>query len=142
RYNYIPAPYSIYCGIEKLLPGHFVKIKIGQAREEVSPVSYWSLKETVEKGVSATFTGSDAEAIDLLEYTIKQSLVVQMAADVTLGACLSSSVDSSTVVALMQVESKRTIKTFAISYDEPRYNDAEYAKSVAEHFGTEHTEFY
>lgn len=142
RYNYIPAPYSIYCGIEKLLPGHFVKIKIGQTREEVSPISYWNLKEIVEKGVSAPFIGSDAEAIDLLEHTIKQSLVRQMAADVPLGAFLSGGVDSSTIVALMQAESKQPIKTFAIGFDEPGYNEAEYAKAVAEHLGTEHTEFY
>ena len=142
RYNYIPAPYSIYCGIEKLLPGHFVKIDIGQTREDVSPISYWSLKETVEKGVSAPFIGSDAEAIDLLEHTIKHSLAGQMAADVPLGAFLSGGVDSSTVVALMQAESKRPIKTFAIGFDEPGYNEAEYAKAVAEHLGTEHTEFY
>lgn len=142
RYNYIPAPYSIYSGIEKLLPGHFVKIKIGQTREEVSSICYWSLKETVEKGVSAPFTGSDAEAIDLLEHTIKQSLVGQMAADVPLGAFLSGGVDSSTIVALMQAESNKPIKTFAIGFDEPGYNEAEYAKAVAEHLGTEHTEFY
>lgn len=142
RYNYIPAPYSIYGGIEKLLPGHFVKIKIGQTREEVSPVSYWGLKETVKKGISAPFIGSDAEAIDLLEHTIKQSLVGQMAADVPLGAFLSGGVDSSTIVALMQAESKQPIKTFAIGFDEPGYNEAEYAKAVAEHLGTEHTEFY
>jgi len=142
RYNYIPAPYSIYRDIEKLLPGHFVKIKIGQTREEVSPISYWSLKETVEKGISAPFNGSDAEAIDLLEHTIKQSLVGQMAADVPLGAFLSGGVDSSTIVALMQAESKKPIKTFAIGFDEPGYNEAEYAKAVAEHLGTEHTEFY
>jgi asparagine synthase (glutamine-hydrolysing) len=142
RYNYIPAPYSIYCGIEKLLPGYFVKIKIGQTREDVSPISYWSLKETVEKGVSAPFTGSGAEAIDLLEHTIKQSLAGQMAADVPLGAFLSGGVDSSAIVALMQAESKQPIKTFAIGFDEPGYNEAEYAKAVAEHLGTEHTEFY
>ena len=142
RYNYIPAPYSIYSGIEKLLPGHFVKIKIGQTREEVSPISYWSLKETVEKGVSAPFIGSDAEAIDLLEHTIKHSLLGQMAADVPLGAFLSGGVDSSTIVALMQAESNKPIKTFAIGFDEPGYNEAEYAKAVAEHLGTEHTEFY
>lgn len=142
RYNYIPAPYSIYCGIEKLLPGHFVKIKIGQTRKDVFPISYWNLKETVEKGVSAPFISSDAEAIDLLEHTIKQSLAGQMAADVPLGAFLSGGVDSSAIVALMQAESKQPIKTFAIGFDEPGYNEAEYAKAVAEHLGTEHTEFY
>lgn len=142
RYNYIPAPYSIYCGIKKLLPGHFVKVKIGQTREDVSPISYWSLKETVEKGISSPFIGSDAEAIDLLEHTIKQSLLGQMTADVPLGAFLSGGVDSSTIVALMQAESKQPIKTFAIGFDEPGYNEAKYAKAVAEHLGTEHTEFY
>lgn len=142
RYNYIPAPYSIYRGIEKLLPGHFIKIKIGQSRADVFPISYWSLKETVEKGVSAPFSGSDAEAVNLLEHTIKQSLVGQIAADVPLGAFLSGGVDSSTIVALMQAEVKQPIKTFAIGFDEPGYNEAEYAKAVAEHLGTEHTEFY
>ncbi|MGP5439698.1 asparagine synthase (glutamine-hydrolyzing) [Psychrobacter faecalis] len=142
RYNYVPAPYSIYCGIEKLLPGHFVKIKLGQSRKDVLPISYWSLKKTVENGLSDPFIGSDAEAIDLLEDTIKQSLVGQMSADVPLGAFLSGGVDSSAIVALMQAESKQPIKTFAIGFDEPGYNEAEYAKAVAEHLGTEHTEFY
>ena len=142
RYNYIPAPYSIYKGIEKLLPGHFVQIKEGQNRNEVSPNSYWSLKETVEKGLANPFLGSDSDAIDLLEKTIKQSLAVQMEADVPLGAFLSGGVDSSVIVALMQAQSDRPIKTFAIGFDESDYNEAEYAKAVADHLGTEHTELY
>lgn len=142
RYNYIPAPYSIYKGIEKLLPGHYVQIKQGQNREDVSPKAYWSLKETVEAGLAHPFQGSDSDAVDLLEETIKQSLIGQMKADVPVGAFLSGGVDSSAIAALMQAQSDRPIKTFAIGFDEPGYNEAEYAKAVAEHLGTEHTELY
>lgn len=142
RYNYIPAPYSIYQGIEKLLPGHYVQIKEGQKRVDVTPKAYWSFNDAVEAGVSNPFTGSDSEAVDLLEAKIKQSLIGQMEADVPVGAFLSGGVDSSVVAALMQAQSDKPIKTFAIGFDEPGYNEAEYAKAVAEHLGTDHTELY
>lgn len=142
RYNYIPAPYSIYQGIEKLLPGHYVQIKEGQKRVDVTPKAYWTFNDAVEKGVSNPFAGSDSEAVDLLEAKIKQSLIGQMEGDVPVGAFLSGGVDSSLVAALMQAQSDKPIKTFAIGFDEPGYNEAEYAKVVAEHLGTDHTELY
>lgn len=142
RYNSIPAPYSIYEGIEKLKSGHFVRIKKGQKRAEVTPESYWSFKNIVESGIVSPFTGSDVQAVDTLESLLNQSISGQMLADVPLGAFLSGGVDSSTVVALMQKQSSSPIQTFAIGFDEPGYNEAVYAKEVATHLGTSHTELY
>jgi asparagine synthase (glutamine-hydrolysing) len=142
RYNYIPAPHSIYQGIEKLKAGHFVQISKGQIRKDVEPKPFWSFKQAVESGIQKPFSGSDAEAVNELEKILTESISDQMLADVPLGAFLSGGVDSSTVVALMQKQSPRPVKTFAIGFDEPGYNEAVYAKEVAQHLGTEHTELY
>lgn len=142
RHNYIPAPYSIYKGIEKLCAGQYVQIKKGQQRSDVTPKSYWGLNTVIEKGVSVPFTGTDDQCIALLEKTISEAVSGQMLADVPLGAFLSGGVDSSTVVALMAKQSKQPVRTFAIGFDEPGYNEAVFAKEVAEHLGTDHTELY
>ncbi len=142
RHNYIPAPHCIYQGIEKLRAGYWVQIKPGQQRQHVAPTSYWLLKSVVEAGLANPFSGSDAQAIDLLEQQLSASIGLQMLADVPLGAFLSGGVDSSTIVALMQQQSRRPVQTFAIGFNEAGYNEAEYAKEVAAHLGTEHTELY
>jgi len=142
RHNYIPAPHCIYQGIEKLCAGYWVQIKPGQQRQHIVPTSYWSLKSVVEAGLANPFSGSDAQAIDLLEQQLSASIGLQMLADVPLGAFLSGGVDSSTIVALMQQQSRRPVQTFAIGFNEAGYNEAEYAKEVAAHLGTEHTELY
>lgn len=142
RHNYIPAPHCIYQGIEKLCAGYFVQIKQGQQRQDVVPTPYWSLKTTVEVGQANPFNGNDAQAVDLLEQQLSASIGQQMLADVPLGAFLSGGVDSSTIVALMQQQSRHPVQTFAIGFNEPGYNEAEYAKEVAAHLGTEHTELY
>jgi len=141
-YNYIPAPYCIYQGIEKLRAGHFVQIKQGQACESSVPVPYWSLKTVVDAGLANPFSGSDEQAVDRLEQQLGDSIGLQMLADVHLGAFLSGGVDSSTIVALMQGQSDRPVQTFAIGFNEPGYNEAQYAKEVAAHLGTDHTELY
>lgn len=142
RHNYIPAPYTIYQGIEKLPAGQYVQIKKGQLRTDVQPKTYWQLNQAIERGLANPFSGTDTQATDLLEQTISQAVSGQMLADVPLGAFLSGGVDSSTVVALMQQQSKQPVRTFAIGFDEPGYNEAEYAKEVARHLGTDHTELY
>lgn len=142
RHNYIPAPYTIYEGIEKLRPGQYVIIEAGQVRSDVEPKAYWSLTRAVEYGVHNALKDSELETANLLEQTISKAVSGQLLSEVPLGAFLSGGVDSSTVVALMQQQSKQPVRTFAIGFDEPGYNEAEYAKEVARHLGTDHTELY
>ncbi|GIB22041.1 asparagine synthase (glutamine-hydrolyzing) [Vibrio cholerae] len=142
RYNYIPAPHTIYQGIEKLPAGQYVQIRKGQLRADVQLKVYWQLNRSIELGLANPFSGTDTQATDLLEQMISQAVSGQMLADVSLGAFLSGGVDSSTVVAIMQQQSRQPIRTFAIGFDEPGYNEAEYAKEVAQHLGTNHTELY
>lgn len=140
RHNYIPAPYSIYKGIYKLLPGTIAKIVMGD--KNVIPEPYWSAKEIAVYGTVHPFFGSEAETVEQLDRLLRDSIARQMVADVPLGAFLSGGVDSSTVVALMQAQSTRPVKTFTIGFNESGYNEAEDAKKVARHLGTEHTELY
>jgi asparagine synthase (glutamine-hydrolysing) len=141
RYGYIPAPYSIYQGIQKLTPGTIISFPTEQA-QTAQPIAYWDLQTVVKEGIENPFVGSDTEAIDRLDTLLRQTIQAQMVADVPLGAFLSGGIDSSTVVALMQAQSTRPIATFSIGFEEQQYNEAEYAKAVAQHLGTEHTELY
>lgn len=145
RHCTIPAPYSIYKGIKKLLPGTYLQLPLGRDVDDLhalNPKYYWSLAEVAAQGLAEPFVGSDTDAIAALDSQLKQSVGLQMMADVPLGAFLSGGVDSSTVVALMQAQSIRPVKTFSIGFDEQGYNEAGYAKAVAQHLGTEHTELY
>ena len=140
KYNYIPAPSSIYKGIFKHLPGAFVVVR---SREiELEPTIYWSARKCAEKGQRNVFSGDDGEAGEELERLLQQAVSSQMVADVPLGAFLSGGVDSSTIVSLMQAQSSRPVKTFTIGSYSSGYNEAEQAKKVARHLGTEHTELY
>jgi asparagine synthase (glutamine-hydrolysing) len=140
RHNAIPAPYSIYQGIRKLPPGTYLQLRAGHT--DVQPLAYWSAKVVAENGQRTLFQGSDADAATALEHLLSHAVGGQMVADVPLGAFLSGGVDSSTIVALMQAQSSRQIKTFTIGFDEVTYNEAEHAHAVARHLGTEHTELY
>jgi asparagine synthase (glutamine-hydrolysing) len=140
RHSYIPAPYSIYRGIAKLPPGCLLTVSSRHPEPVLS--TYWSGAQQVAAGVAAPFVGTAEQAVDQLEGLLKDAVGAQMAADVPLGAFLSGGVDSSTVVALMQAQSSRPVKTFSIGFYEDGYNEAEYAKAVARHLGTEHTELY
>ena len=142
RHNYVPAPYSIYDGIEKLMPGHYVNISIGQNRASVTPVSYWSFNTVVASGLAAPLEGDTQAIVNTLENQLSESVGMQMLADVPLGAFLSGGIDSSLIVALMQKQSKSAVKTFTIGFDEPGFNEAEHALTVSKHLGTEHTEIY
>ena len=144
RHCYIPAPYSIYKGIQKLLPGTYLQVRLGAdaGAQTLTPKAYWSMEEIALQAVISPFEGGAIEAIAALDSQLKESIGLQMMADVPLGAFLSGGVDSSAVVALMQAQSMRPVKTFSIGFDEAGYNEAEYAKAVAQHLGTEHTELY
>lgn len=145
RHSYIPAPYSIYQGIEKLMPGCYVKIPLRgnlDISKAARPKGYWSLNAVAERGIGCPFEGSETEAVEALEDRLKSSIAEQMLADVPLGAFLSGGVDSSSVVALMQTQSSRPVKTFTIGFREGAYDEGEDAKAVARHLGTDHTELY
>lgn len=140
RHGYIPAPHSIYRGISKLMPGCFATLRAG--RRELEVETYWSAAEVAELGTREPLTASPAEAVESLEHLLMDAVGQQMIADVPLGAFLSGGVDSSTIVALMQAQSTRPVKTFSIGFYEEEYNEAAHAKAVAEHLGTDHTELY
>src|SRR5262249_18986771 len=140
RHNCIPAPYSIYEGIFKLPPGCLGTVSL--SRREPHVVPYWTSSRAVETGRSQLFTGNESEAVSALEALLKDAVAQQMMADVPLGAFLSGGVDSSTVVALMQAQSARPVRTFSIGFDIDQYDEAKHAKAVAQHLGTDHTEMY
>lgn len=141
RHNYVPTPYTIYKGIHKLLPGCILTI-VSPDSDWSSLASYWSPKIIAEQGAANPFTGSAREAAEQLDDLLREAVSLRMIADVPLGAFLSGGVDSSLVVALMQAQSQRPVKTFSIGFNEAGYNEAIYARKVAEHLGTDHTELY
>ena len=140
RHNNVGGAYSIYQGIHKLLPGSL--LTVSQQTPEPTLQTYWSCAGVAERGLAQPFVGSATEAVDALESLLKGAVRQQMMADVPLGAFLSGGVDSSTVVALMQAQSNRPVKTFSMGFHEAGYNEAEHARAVALHLGTEHTELY
>jgi len=140
RHNYIPAPHSIYKNIYKLMPGTFLSVSIKNPQPFIK--TYWSASRLTVAGATTPFQGDRVEAVDELERLAKSAIAQQMVADVPLGAFLSGGIDSSTVVALMQEQSSQPIRTFSIGFHEKKYNEAPYAKAVAHHLGTQHTELY
>jgi len=140
RHNYIPAPYSIYRCVSKLEPGCLLSISMTSREPKVW--TYWSASQSAKTGLEKPFSGSQHEAVDHLENLAMQTVGQQMMADVPLGAFLSGGIDSSAIVALMQAQTTRAVKTFTIGFHEEGYNEAEHAKAIAKHLGTEHTELY
>jgi asparagine synthase (glutamine-hydrolysing) len=138
--SYVPAPYSIYAGISKLEPGSV--FTLSTAHRVSSIRRYWHASDAAMHAKRNPFAGTTAQAVDQLETLVSASVRQQMVADVPLGAFLSGGVDSSTVVALMQQASTRPVKTFTVGFEDDSYNEAEHAKAVARHLGTEHTELY
>ncbi len=138
---YIAAPYSIYENIRKVRPGHYVEI----ARKDLSLVveehCYWSIKEAALNGLHDPYSDYE-QARSSIKEALVDAVGLQMNADVPLGAFLSGGVDSSAIVGIMQSLSSSKIRSFSIGFHEQYYNEAEHAKSVAEHLGTDHTEVY
>jgi len=138
RHNYIPAPYSIYRGIRKLEPGQIARFTAADADPEIT--RYWSARDAAEAGLAAPFTGGESEYLEVLARQLEETVRDQMVADVPLGAFLSGGVDSSLIVALMQRQSPRPVRTFTIGFHEAEWDEAGHARKVASHLGTEHTE--
>ena len=142
EYGYIPAPYTIYQGIYKLLPGALLEADYPYDKAHIRTTTYWSITQAALNGRDHPFQGSFEEAVAELERLLKQSIREQMVADVPVGAFLSGGIDSATTVALMQSVSPGKVRSFTIGMDDPKYNEAAFAKEIAAHLGTEHTELY
>lgn len=142
RYGYVPLPYSIWRNVYKLLPGSYLVLpmRTSSLADMPGPSFYWRARDIVNDEFRVDL--DDRRATDELEAVIRRSIEGQAIADVPLGAFLSGGVDSSAVVALMQSQSERAVRTFTIGFTEKDYNEAEYARAVANHLGTEHTELY
>ena len=138
RHGHVGEDRSIYEGIAKVRPGEIVTVSLD--RPEPARRLYWdgAAVAAAEKPPRM----SDTEAVDALEALLLDAVGQQMMSDVPLGAFLSGGIDSSTVVALMQQLSDRPVHTFSIGFHEARYNEAEFARAVAAHLGTHHTDLY
>jgi asparagine synthase (glutamine-hydrolysing) len=137
RFCYVPSPQSIYRAARKLEAGHILEISSGEA-PRLTP--WWRLSDTVRAARATPFAGSTEDAVEALEGLLRDSVRRRMVADVPLGALLSGGVDSSTVTALMQAQSDLPVKTFTIGFDQPDYDEARHARTVAEHLRTDHHE--
>jgi len=142
RHGYICQPHSIYRGILKLRPGSMLSLIAGTPPQQVLPRPYWCIEELARNGAAQPFSGTETEGIEHLDELLRDAVRLRMVADVPLGAFLSGGIDSSTVVALMQRQSSRSVKTFTIGFYEGGFNEAAHAKAVARHLGTDHTELY
>ncbi len=140
RFNNIPAPFTIYKEIHKVQPGKILEFPRNSFVPQAT--DYWDASTILSASVDQPFCGSPQDAIAETERLLSQSLAGQMIADVPLGAFLSGGIDSSLVVALMQAANTRPVRTFSIGFEEAAFNEAPYAKAVANHLGTDHTEFY
>jgi len=128
---YTPGDRSIFQGIDKLPPGHWLHWQDGRVTVE----QYWTLPE------DDSFAGSEQDAVAALRARLTDAVRSHLVSDVPLGAFLSGGIDSSLVVGLMAQTSGATVKTFSIGFDEPAFDELAHARRVAEHFGTEHHEF-
>ena len=142
RYNYIPAPNSIFHNINKLLPGHFVSIDLNQLDKEQISTPYWNLIDKVNEIKSQNLNISKKEALKLLDDKLTQVIKNQMLSDVPIGAFLSGGIDSSMIASIMQKNSRTPIQTYTIGFNNLKYNEAVYAKDIASHIGTQHNELY
>jgi asparagine synthase (glutamine-hydrolysing) len=140
RHAYVPAPHCIYRGISKLRAGSILELASAGEQPVVRP--YWSAAEIARAGLDSRIDGPESEVIAQLEQKLSHAIGLRMIADVPLGAFLSGGVDSSAVVALMQAQSSRPVRTFTVGFQEDEYNEAAHAKRVAAHLGTDHTELY
>jgi asparagine synthase (glutamine-hydrolysing) len=133
-FGYVPDPLTIFRGVHKLPPGHYLTLRDGSVHVE----QYWDFpyQETQTAPVQ-----NEADCVEELQALLDEAVRGQLVADVPLGAFLSGGVDSSTIVGLMARHTDRPVKTFSIGFHEDSYNELKYARIAAQKFETEHHEF-
>lgn len=146
--GYVRGPQSAIAGVHRLPAGNTLTLGLEELRYArdwawLAPrlMPYWSLRQTAIDGIAAPFADGP-ETIDTLETLLHDAVRLRMVADVPLGAFLSGGIDSSLVVALMQAQSARPIRSFSVGFSDPDVDEAPYARAVAHHLGTDHTELY
>jgi asparagine synthase (glutamine-hydrolysing) len=140
RFGYVAQPRTIYQEAAKLPPGHLLTLRAGRPPQLTC---FWDARAVAVAAQARNDPVPDEdEAVERLDALLRDSVKLRMISDVPLGAFLSGGIDSSTVVALMQAQSTRPVKTFSIGFHAQGYDEAEHAKGVAAHLGTDHTEFY
>lgn len=144
RHNYVPAPWSIYKGIYKLIPGHKLDLAINDSnfdfRTKISV--YWDIKGVIQRSLNAPFIGSAEDAVGALEQHLHQAVSSRLDSDVPLGAFLSGGYDSTAIVAMMSRVADRKVNTFSIGFESEDYDEAQHAAAVARSLGTDHNELY
>ncbi len=138
--GYIPAPYTIYKNIKKLEAGSILTISYPFRENHIH--KYWDIKQIAWDGQRDVFNGTEEDAANYLDHLLQEAIKGQMMADVPVGAFLSGGIDSATVVAIMQSLSTHKVKTFTIGFEDHIYNEAKYAREIADFLGTTHTELY
>ncbi|MFZ9914125.1 MAG: asparagine synthase (glutamine-hydrolyzing) [Phycisphaerales bacterium] len=139
RFGYVPSPYSIFKGVHKLMPGHRVEIDAVSGRHETH--RYWSAKEAAERGAREQIEDY-GQAVELVEQALERSVKLRMISDVPLGSFLSGGVDSTLVTALAAKLSPGRLRTYTIGFKEAEYDEAPFARRIAQHLGTDHHELY
>lgn len=142
RLGYIPSPESIYRRIAKLPPASVLEVDPSRPGALDSPRRFWDLMAVAREGLAGPLTAPTEEILDRLDQVLRRSVSLRMISDVPLGAFLSGGIDSSLVVAMMQAQSDRPVRTFTIGFREEDFDEAPYARAVAKHLGTDHRELY
>lgn len=141
RFGCIPAPRSIWKGVHKLPPSTWIRFRFERGSlTGDGPDQYWSATECAVGHMRERLEMPDEAVVDSLDAAMRHAVRLRMRSDVPLGAFLSGGIDSSIVVAAMQVQSTQPINTYSISYGDPGYDEGPYAKAVAGWLGTRHTE--
>ena len=153
RFTYVPAPHSIYrgftsssravCSVSAVnrKNGRFSAVRPPATGQGITLRRWWSLADVVEAGAKNQIV-DEQEALTVLEARLGDAVRLQSVADVPLGAFLSGGVDSSAIVALMQEQSARPVKTFTVGFEEAGFNESPHARAVAQHLGTDHSELF
>jgi asparagine synthase (glutamine-hydrolysing) len=149
RHGYVPSPWSILQGVFKLAPASYLSLRqadVAAGYRSHDPyarsVRYWDARNVLGDAAAHPGTASVGQTLDELDVLVRDAVACRMFSDVPLGAFLSGGIDSSLVVAMMQAQSTRPVQTFSIGFSDPRRDEADEARAVAQHLGTDHTELY
>lgn len=140
RNGYIGGEHSIYRAVSRLRPGAFAVVRAQNGQPQISTELYWNVLDEVRRGPSRPAFTTDDEATNALDALLTDVVGDEMVADVPVGAFLSGGIDSSLIVSLMQKVATRPVRTFTIGFGENSHDESPFARAVAKHLGTEHTE--